>query len=242
MTLSVKDLNPANYNPRTISARRLTALQKSYATFGDLSGVVFNKRTKTLVSGHQRLKTIDGKKTQIVTSPHTDQFGTVEQGHIIVKEKGGSYTLPFRIVDWNDKKTEMAANIAANAHGGEFDKEKLSRVLRKLDVGSFEIESLGLDPLTIRSLAKPAGDDLPKGEHGTRTRADDSEFPEYGEESFAFDCTCPRCGYQWNNKGSAKKAKETVQAKPKKTAIEKTAKRAAEARSESSRARPKRVG
>lgn len=48
-------LDPSAY--REIKALR--ALQKSMAEFGDLSGIVFNRRTGNLIGGHQRIKIID---------------------------------------------------------------------------------------------------------------------------------------------------------------------------------------
>lgn len=52
---NVSQLRKAKYNPRTITKERLHKLGDSMAEFGDLSGVVFNIKTKTLVSGHQSL-------------------------------------------------------------------------------------------------------------------------------------------------------------------------------------------
>lgn len=194
MTLSVKDLKGAAYNPRVISDKRLRALQSSYETYGDLSGVVFNKSSRVLVSGHQRLKTLAGKKTRIVTTPHVDSYGTVAIGHIEVQSDKGVSKIPIRIVQWSDKKVEMAANIAANAHGGDFDRDKLRAILAKLDDKTFDIELTGLDPLLIRSLAIPQ-----KEADGTGTTGGQSTgFPEFDENSFSHDVCCPKCGYGFN--------------------------------------------
>ncbi len=45
----------AKYNPRTISARNRAGLKLSLRKFGYTQNIVFNRRTETLVSGHQRL-------------------------------------------------------------------------------------------------------------------------------------------------------------------------------------------
>ena len=47
---SIEDLKPASYNPRRISDRAARALAKSIGDFGDLSGIVWNKRTGNLVA------------------------------------------------------------------------------------------------------------------------------------------------------------------------------------------------
>lgn len=205
--LTVKALADASadYNPRVISEKRLKSLRTSYETFGDLSGIVLNKKTNTLIGGHQRIKTLKGKKTRVVTEPHKDEFGTVEVGYVEVVEKNGTLSkIPFRVVNWSDKKAEKAANIAANAHGGDFDTSKLSKLLEEIEPKEeFEIEQLGLDPLTIRQLAPMKSDKT-----GNKSTDDDSDeeysgdvgdsFKEYGEDSFEFDHECPRCKFKFN--------------------------------------------
>ena len=55
----IGDLSPAPYNPRKISERAQNALSKSLGDFGDISGIVWNKRTGNLVCGHQRVKELE---------------------------------------------------------------------------------------------------------------------------------------------------------------------------------------
>jgi len=54
--MELTDIKSAGYNPRTITDEQLKMLNKSLQTFGDLSGIVYNRRTGNLVGGHQRLK------------------------------------------------------------------------------------------------------------------------------------------------------------------------------------------
>jgi len=56
--MSTGDLRPADYNPREISDEALEGLGKSLDRFGVVEPLVFNKRTKTLVGGHQRLRVL----------------------------------------------------------------------------------------------------------------------------------------------------------------------------------------
>lgn len=141
--MELSDFKKAKYNPRKITPEALAALNKSIEEFGDLSGVVVNKRTNTLVSGHQRIATLGNKKTKIVTEKREDKFGTVEVGHILVKKEDGKvFQIPLRIVDW-DIRREKLANIAANNHGGEFDNQKLGKLLAELDTKKFDIELTG---------------------------------------------------------------------------------------------------
>jgi hypothetical protein len=179
-------LKAASYNPRTITNQRLNKLQDSMTTFGDLSGIVFNVRTKTLISGHQRTATIDLKKAKIVQKPVQDEHGTVAVGYVEAQTKKGKIRIPYRAVDW-DLTKEKAANIAANAHGGTFDKEKLRMVLADIEKSKkFDIELTGLDPLTLKSLKLPDDGKLkPK-----------TEFKELGED-LETSHQCPKCSYRW---------------------------------------------
>jgi hypothetical protein len=162
--MKIKDFKQASYNPRKISTSQLQALNKSIEKFGDMSGVVINRRTgNTTVAGHQRLKTLADKKTKIVTEKHKDEFGTVETGHIIAtKEDGKTFKVPLRIVDW-DSRTEKLANIAANNHGGEFDNQKLGKLLAELDGKTkFDVELTGLTDNKLKALINNATKDEAK--------------------------------------------------------------------------------
>lgn len=53
---SVKDINPAPYNPRDISDHAFEGLKKSLEKFGFVDPLIVNKRNDVLVGGHQRLK------------------------------------------------------------------------------------------------------------------------------------------------------------------------------------------
>lgn len=124
--MKVKDLKPADYNPRVISEERLRMLGKSMREFGDLSGVVFNIKTGHLVGGHQRIKHLD-PEWNIVKERCMDDTGSVAQGYI----ETPNGRLNYREVKWPLEK-EIQANIAANNHGGEFDKKALARLFKKM--------------------------------------------------------------------------------------------------------------
>jgi hypothetical protein len=209
------DFKPASYNPRYITDARLHRLTKSIHSLGDLSGVVFNARTKRLVSGHQRLKTISGLPSSVKVKPYTDSYGTIELGYIEAHSKKGTIKLPLRIVDWSNDKVEKVANIASNSHGGEFDQSKLQKILQELDTKTFDIELIGLDPLTIMSLSIPKDTESrianKDGSYESGDDDDDGEgFEEYSPESFDFSCQCPRCGYKFDPKKPNKSTKKTL--------------------------------
>ena len=52
------DLLPAGYNPRKMTPAAMAGLKASLAKFGELGGIVFNRRLNRLAGGHQRVKAL----------------------------------------------------------------------------------------------------------------------------------------------------------------------------------------
>ncbi len=105
--MTVKELQPAPYNPRKISDKALDGLTSSIDRFGLVQPIIWNRRTNRVVGGHQRLKVIQAKK-----ETETDVV----------------------VVDL-DESEEKALNIALNNHHicGEWteDVEKLLAEIRE---------------------------------------------------------------------------------------------------------------
>jgi len=205
---STKQLKGAKYNPRFITDSRLKDLEDSLASFGDLSGIVFNNSASSgvLISGHQRLKSVEGWKSRIETQPTSDRYGTVALGyvHATNPKTNKTISIPLRIVNWTDKKAEYAANIAANAHGGEFDNKKLASLVERLDMNTLRPSLLGLDPLQIRGLRqklmKAGKEGAPaSGKTTGKMNGSSGAFKEYTPEEVGSDlkCKCPRCGFKF---------------------------------------------
>ena len=103
----VSEINPAAYNPR-INLQPgdpdYEKLKKSITTFGYVEPLVWNERTKTLISGHQRLKIL------------------IEQG---IPE------IEVSVVDLSPEQ-EKALNLALNKIRGDWDEDKLAVLLEDL--------------------------------------------------------------------------------------------------------------
>lgn len=209
----VSQLKGASYNPRVITENELRKLKYSYEQFGDLSGVVFNVASAVLISGHQRLKTVQDKKPKLVKQKYKDSHGTVAIGYIEAKSKDGKTTrIPYREVNWSDKKTEIAANIAANAHGGSFDEIKLGGLLHKLSQEQFDIELTGIDELSFQKMRikhrNMTGGKSGSGSTGDSDKRDEDGFSEIGKSDIReTDHKCPRCGYLFDS-AKTKKSKD----------------------------------
>jgi hypothetical protein len=175
--VKVSDLRAAPYNPRTISAEALQALQVSLGEFGDVSGIVWNRRTKHLVAGHQRLDALKKK--------HGDKL-TIKDGALVAP---GGVRFPIRVVNWPLEK-EQAANLAANSPflGGSFDPGGLEQVLRDLN-GADGLGSLVGD-LRLAELLPGVGDPLPEANGGGNGKANKAEddVPAGDAEWLTFSC------------------------------------------------------
>lgn len=124
--MKLENLPPHPGNPRKITPEKLTDFAASMEKFGPLYGFVFNRRFARLISGHQSQKVLP-KDSGIIIEKKFDEptrTGTVALGWIIAGEERA----PYREVDV-DEDTEKAMNIAANAHGGDWDKPKVAEYL-----------------------------------------------------------------------------------------------------------------
>ncbi len=110
MPTKLADLRPAPYNPRSITPEARNALDKCMQEFGDISGIVFNLRTRHLITGHQRSNLLPSDARLIRTDFHTDVVGTVGYGYAEIH----GTRWPVRFVDWPETR-EKAANVAANS-------------------------------------------------------------------------------------------------------------------------------
>lgn len=142
--MKLSDLKPNIRNPRKITQSQRNALKKSLAEFGDLGGVVFNRRLKRLVGAHQRTSVIpaEAKITLLTKYKEPTKAGTVAEGFI--EWEGERYA--YREVDW-DEQREVTAMLAANKHGGSWDDDLLN--LLKADFPAMNMELAGFEMPTI---------------------------------------------------------------------------------------------
>jgi hypothetical protein len=145
----LSDLTPNERNPRVISEKEAEMLQKSLSEFGDLGGICFNRTTSRLFGGHQRVKVLPPDST-IVIMQHYDSptpAGTVAEGHVLIAGEKFKY----REVEWDEQK-EKAAMIAANKHGGQWDKDLLSELVQELNQADYDSELFGYEEAEVEKL------------------------------------------------------------------------------------------
>lgn len=154
---TLADLAPSPRNPNRMDEADRARLAKALAAFGDLSGIVYNRRTQTLVGGHQRASVMaDGVAFVEHRYDKPEPDGTVERGVICYKAKRYSY----RVVDWPEKKAN-AAMVAANRYGrvGYDDEDALQSLLEELNAAGYDMDLTGFDEEAIEAiLGEEAGE------------------------------------------------------------------------------------
>lgn len=118
--MSLDQLCPASYNPRKDLKPgdvEYEKLKRSITEFGMVQVIVWNKRTKTVVGGHQSLK--------------------------ILKDLGYK-TANVCVVDLEPEQ-EKTLNVALNKISGDWDEEKLNELLEEIEELTGDISLTGFD-------------------------------------------------------------------------------------------------
>lgn len=136
--VSRKDIHGAPYNPRIISKSAMDKLRKDLRDIGLLTPIVVNRRTMSIVSGHQRIEAMD-------TILKTDD-----------------YELTVAMVDL-DNDQEVKANILMNNQSvmGEWDTNKLAEIKLSIPEIDFVVD-LGFEKadLDIMFIDDPSFGDI----------------------------------------------------------------------------------
>jgi DNA modification methylase len=125
--ISVEQLKAAEYNPRKDlkpGDPEYEKLKRSIKEFGYVEPIIWNKRTGTVVGGHQRLKVLI-------------DLGATEVDCVIVDL---------------DKDKEKALNIALNKISGSWDEILLTNLLQDLEQSGYDITMTGFDLAEIKDL------------------------------------------------------------------------------------------
>lgn len=175
--MRAKDLAPNPKNPRKITDAKVEMLKRAMLEFGDLSGIVYNSKSKQLVGGHQRTKILPPDAKVVITKSFEKptKAGTVAVGYV---ELNGD-RFGYREVSW-DRHREMAANIAANKGAGEWDLPELTEWMKELSSFDADDFDMSLTMFDEDELEEFGG--IIVSEH-TRTRTgptgvDEDEVPE----------------------------------------------------------------
>ena len=168
-------------NPNRMAAEDKARMAASLAEFGDLSGVVLNRRTGYLIGGHQRVDVLTGAVLEVTDLPAPEPDGTVGRGWLV--HRGRRYAV--RVVDWDEDRAH-AALLAANRYGrvGSDDAALLKDLLEALDDGSRDIDLTGYTAEAIERLM-------------TQFHVPEENKPIDEGAMSDTKCECPNCGFKW---------------------------------------------
>lgn len=173
-------LNPDNdQNPRVVKSADMERLKKDLAELGALDGVIYNRRTKRLVGGHQRTRVFldEGELTVEKTHSKPTKQGTVAEGYIVWKGE----RFPYREVDWPEA-TEKKANIVANTHAGGWDYDVLANEYEFADLKSWglsiNLHGGGPAPAPDPSTPRPPVEGLPDDEDPPEHDFEEERLPD----------------------------------------------------------------
>ena len=146
----IRDLKPADYNPRkalTPEDAEYQKIKRSIETFGYVDPIIIN-RDGTIIGGHQR--------------------------HTVLKDLG--YTEVAVVVLDLNKEDEKALNVALNKISGEWDEIKLKDLLVELDLGDYDISLTGFSTQELEELVELTDfePDVSEDEFDSETAYEDS--------------------------------------------------------------------
>lgn len=132
ITVKRSQINFAPYNPRVITDEARKKLKKNMQTIGLLGGVVWNKRTGNLVSGHQRVSIMDSVNRYDHETGNND------------------YEFRVEVVDL-DEVTEKEQNLFMNNKNvqGTYDDDMLRKMLDGIDYSNAGFEETDLQLLGL---------------------------------------------------------------------------------------------
>jgi len=142
--MDINKVKKAEYNPRTMSNAAKDGLRASIEDFGDISGIVINRRTGNILAGNHRFDEIAKKHGR---------------GNLVLNKLDGEWysldtledTTGFkvRVVDWEIEK-EKLANVVANNDliTGEYTTD-LQPLLKSIQV---KVPKIKMDSLRISHL------------------------------------------------------------------------------------------
>jgi hypothetical protein len=145
----------APYNPRSISRDNQMRLAQKLEEVGLIETLVWNRRTGTLVSGHQRLTILD------------------------VLEGTEDYELDVAVVDLSGKQ-EREMNVFLNNQSvqGTWDRDALAQLLRECDA---DYEAMGFDIRDMQLLLPDVYDEITAAAELSEEGADVLELLRYEE-------------------------------------------------------------
>ena len=120
--VKLSDLNSPSWNPRYITDEDFQKLKRSIETFGYVDPIIVNKYNMNIVGGNQRYQALK-------------KLGYEEVDVVFINEE--------------NLDREKALNISLNKISGDWDTEKLNRLLEEVKLSEVDVSLTGFDEIEI---------------------------------------------------------------------------------------------
>jgi len=141
--MELKDCVSPDYNPRKISDLEFEKLKHSIRTYGYNDPIIVNQRNNHIVAGNQRHKAL--------TELNRENHGKYKVIDVVLVD------LPL--------EDEKSFNIGHNKIGGEFDPDKLEKLLKELEQQGYDMTLTGfcddLEDVDLSEIADELEEEMP---------------------------------------------------------------------------------
>ena len=174
--IKLTQIEPSEYNPRTISEEDKQKLKNSLKTFGLVDPIIINLQNMKIIGGHQRY--------DVLLDMLMESDNLAEKEYTLIELGDIGLILPDEDLEIKDSNHEKALNLALNKISGEWEYEKLNVLLEELTLADIDITLTGFDDLELNNF-----DDLDLSNFDFE---DDTEITENPETII-----CPNCKYEF---------------------------------------------
>ena len=143
-TIKLTDIEPAEYNPRQISAEEKKKLRNSLETFGLVDPIIINLKNNRIIGGHQRY--------DVLLDMILESENLAEKEFDLIKKGDIGLILDIDDLKLENEDYEKALNLALNKISGVWDYDKLTNLLEDLNLSDLDITLTGFDDINIDNL------------------------------------------------------------------------------------------
>lgn len=189
--IKLTQIEPADYNPRTITEEAKKKLRNSIETFGLVEPIIINVNNNRIVSGHQRYDIL------LDMLMESDNLAEREFDYLVKDDYG--YIFDFNQLQIKNEDYEKALNIVLNNTNlmGDYDYQKLGNLLNELEFNGFDLEFTGFEDFELKNIELINDiefDDFDDLSDDDLANFEDNSIEENIDDLNNDEVVCPHCG------------------------------------------------
>ena len=142
--IKLTQIEPADYNPRTITVEDKKKLRNSLETFGLVDPIIINLKNNRIIGGHQRY--------DVLLDMVMESENLAEKEYALIKHGDYGFIFEEEAPTLENEDYEKALNLALNKISGEWDYEKLGSLLDELSLTELDVSITGFEDFEINEL------------------------------------------------------------------------------------------